>query len=164
MTQLLTQGSTILAVGPFIETDDSIRAEDVIFPKHVIEGYLVVEAELPDHFQSSSYQWNGTAVVMKTEQTAPTPVPPMVTRRQARQALLLTNGADGTPLLDKVQVAINALDDGTPEGAQKKGMAQIEWDDSQDFQRSRPLLIEIAHALGLSDVQLDDLFTLAITL
>ena len=74
-------------------------------------------------------------------------VPASVTRRQARQALLLAG------LLDNVQPAIDAIPDATT-----RGMAQIEWDDSQMFERHRPLLIQLGTALGLDDAALDNLF------
>lgn len=74
-------------------------------------------------------------------------VPPKVTRRQARQALLLAG------LLDDVQPAIDAIPDPV-----QRGLAQIEWDDSQEFDRHRPLLIQLAGALGLDGEALDNLF------
>lgn len=48
-------------------------------------------------------------------------------------------------------------------------LVQIEWDDSQTFQRQRPSLISLAtgaapYGLGMTLVQLDELFTLAATL
>lgn len=80
-------------------------------------------------------------------------VPASVTRRQARQALLLAG------LLGNVQSAIDAIPDST-----QRGMAQIEWDDSQAFERNRPLLIQIGVALGLDDAGLDALFVQAAAL
>ena len=74
-------------------------------------------------------------------------VPASVTRRQAKQALLL-NG-----LLANVQPAIDAIPDAT-----QRAMIQIEWDDSQVFERDRPALIALGSALGLSAAQLDALF------
>ena len=74
-------------------------------------------------------------------------VPAKVTRRQVRQALLLAG------LLDKVQPAIDAIPD-----PQQRQLAQIEWDDSQDFERHRPLLIQLGYALGLDDAGLDAIF------
>jgi hypothetical protein len=82
-------------------------------------------------------------------------VPAKVTRRQARQALLLEG------LLDDIPAAIAALDDGTPGGNQKMRMAQIEWEDSLEFERARPLVIEIAAAIGLDATALDQLFITA---
>jgi DnaJ-domain-containing protein 1 len=80
-------------------------------------------------------------------------IPQKVTRRQARQALLLRGR------LDQIQPAIDALVDPT-----QRALAQIEWDDSQDFERDRPLLIQIGTAIGLDAAGLDDLFVYASTL
>lgn len=80
-------------------------------------------------------------------------VPTSVTRRQARQALLLKG------LLDKVDPAIAAITDVT-----QRGMAQIEWEDSQVFERSRPTLISLGEAMGLDSAGLDELFLYAATL
>lgn len=74
-------------------------------------------------------------------------VPSKVTRRQARQALALAG------LFAAVQPAIDAIPD-----PQRRQLAQIEWDDSQDFERERPLLIELGHAIGLDDAGIDELF------
>lgn len=74
-------------------------------------------------------------------------VPQSVTRRQARQALLLAG------LLDNVQPAIDSIADPV-----QRSMAQIEWDDSQQFERKRPLLVSLADALGLGEKALDNLF------
>ncbi|WP_292041431.1 hypothetical protein [Massilia sp. UBA6681] len=83
----------------------------------------------------------------------PPPVPQTVTRRQARQALLMAE------LLDDVQPAIDAI----PDPVQRR-MAQIEWEDSLEFVRTRPLVIQIGAALGLDESALDALFTQAATL
>lgn len=81
------------------------------------------------------------------------PVPESVTRRQAKQALLI-NGK-----LSLVQTAIDAIPD-----ASQRSMIQIEWDDSQEFQRNRASVIAIGSAIGLTSSQLDELFVLAATL
>lgn len=77
-------------------------------------------------------------------------VPQVVTRRQARQALLLAGR------LQDVQPAIDAIADPV-----QRGMVQIEWDDSQEFQRTRPTLIALATAIGMTEADLDNLFTQA---
>lgn len=88
---------------------------------------------------------------------APPPPPPVVpqvvTRRQARQALLIAGK------LAQVQPAIDAIADPL-----QRGLIQIEWDDSQTFERQRPTLIALATAIGLDDAELDALFTTASTL
>ena len=81
------------------------------------------------------------------DDVAPPRVPSRVTRHQARQALALAG------LFAAVQPAINAIPD-----PQQRQLAQIEWDDSQDFERDRPLLIELGHAIGLDDAGIDELF------
>jgi hypothetical protein len=86
------------------------------------------------------------------------PVPTSVTRRQARQALLIRG------LLDDVEPAIAALDDGTLVGLERMRLAQIEWEDSLEFLRARPLVIQVGAALGLDSEGLDDLFIFAATL
>jgi len=79
------------------------------------------------------------------------PGPPMkVTRRQARQALLLAG------LLNLVQPAIDAIPDAT-----QRALMQIEWDDSQEFERNRPSLITIGGAIGLDAAGIDALFVQA---
>lgn len=82
-------------------------------------------------------------------------VPAKVTRRQARQALLLAGR------LDDVPAAIALLGDGTPDGNQKMRLAQIEWEDSLEFERARPLVVEIGMAIGLDADKLDELFITA---
>jgi hypothetical protein len=96
---------------------------------------------------------NGTVIrELRFTVTSPS-VPQTVTRRQAKQALLI-NGK-----LSLVQPAIDAIADPS-----QKAMIQIEWDDSQEFQRTRASVIAIGTAIGLNSTQLDDLFVLAATL
>lgn len=80
-------------------------------------------------------------------------VPPSVTRRQARQALLLKG------LLDRVDPAIASIEDNI-----QRQLAEIEWQDSLNFERNRPLVIQIGTALGLDSDGLDELFIFAATL
>lgn len=87
------------------------------------------------------------------EQPPVVPVPQSVTRRQARQALLLRG------LLDQIEPAIEALPDEL-----QRGLALIEWQDSLNFERSRPLVVQIGAAIGLDTAGLDELFIFAATL
>ena len=77
-------------------------------------------------------------------------VPASVTRRQARQALLLAGK------LASVQPAIDAISNAT-----QRGLVQIEWDDSLSFERHRPSLVALATAIGIDSAGLDALFILA---
>jgi hypothetical protein len=79
-------------------------------------------------------------------------VPPQVTMRQARLALLAAGK------LAAVDTAINALPD------PQKSAARIEWDYSSAVQRHNGFVQQLGPALGLSDAQLDNLFRQAAAL
>jgi hypothetical protein len=76
------------------------------------------------------------------------PIPSVVTMRQARLALLQSG------LLASVNTAVAAADEAT----------KITWEFSSEVNRNHPFVATLATALGLTDAQLDDLFTLAATL
>lgn len=98
----------------------------------------------------AGFTWTGNTWA-PPEMVAPVVVvPQVVTRRQARQALLLAGR------LQDVQPAIDAIADPV-----QRGMVQIEWDDSQEFQRTRPTLIALATAIGMAAEDLDSLFAQA---
>lgn len=77
-----------------------------------------------------------------------TSVPSVVTMRQARLALLQSG------LLAQVNTAVAAADEAT----------KITWEFSTEVHRENALVATLASALGLTESQLDDLFTLAATL
>ena len=81
---------------------------------------------------------------------APPEVPQVVTRRQARQALLLAGK------LALVQPAIDAIADPL-----QRGLVQIEWDDAQEFRRDWPSLNLLASTVGMTSADLDALFVQA---
>lgn len=85
--------------------------------------------------------------------TVPPPqpvVPQVVTARQAWQALIMAG------LIDHVQPAIDAIADPV-----QRRLLDAEWNKSQEFHRTRPALIALATAIGLTSQDLDDLFTQA---
>lgn len=81
--------------------------------------------------------------------TAPPPsaVPQSVTRFQARAALSRAG------LFTTVNTAMVAF----PIGDERR----LAWEDAQEFRRTSPTMLQMAAALGLSDAQLDALFTTA---
>lgn len=102
----------------------------------------------------TGYAWADVAYSAPPEIPAPVdPVPPKVTRRQARQALFLS----GIPL-----ASVDALIDALPEPS--RTVSRIFWEDSNDFERTNSTLNAMASALNLTQPQLDDLFRLAQTL
>ena len=68
---LLILNNAILAAD-FVETADAFTTADAIIPKHVIEGYEVVTADVPDGFTVQGYEYVDGAVVAKV----PVVVPP----------------------------------------------------------------------------------------
>ena len=78
----------------------------------------------------------------------PTPIPSVVTMRQARLALLQLN------LLGTVNTAIQT-------GAEAD---KITWEYATEVRREDPLVVNMATALNLDSAALDGLFTLAATL
>jgi hypothetical protein len=77
----------------------------------------------------------------------PPQIPQVVSRFQARAALHLAG------LLDDVETMMAAPE--TPM------LAKLAWADAQEFKRTSPSLLGIAGAIGLTDAQLDNLFTAA---
>jgi hypothetical protein len=104
-----------------------------------------VEVEMAADEEAAFLAW-------QAEVSGPT-IPQSVTRRQAKEALLL-NG-----LLANVQPAIDAITDAT-----QRGLMQIEWDDAQTFERNHASLIQLATALGLDSAGIDALFVQAAAL
>lgn len=79
-------------------------------------------------------------------------VPLSVTKRQAKQALLLAGK------LAEVEAALAGMP-----GLEGE-LARIEWNDSQTVERERPLTQQLGAAIGLSDAEIDQLFISAATL
>jgi len=118
--------------------------------------YRWSDAILPRLRPGQSARLNGNSWLVFDTTSSPfaiVPVPAKVTRSQARRALLLRG------LLDEVQPALDTIPDGT-----QRRLAQIEWDDALDFERSNALVLMIGVALGLDDAGLDDLFIFAASL
>lgn len=76
----------------------------------------------------------------------PAPVPAMVSRLQAKQALLAAD------LLASVEAAILAGEDAA---------LQLYWAEASHFHREHPALIAMTAALGMTSGQVDDLFRAA---
>lgn len=102
---------------------------------------LTDDQSLPDATQSE-------IDVVRAARVPVEPIPDAVTKRQARQQLLIAG------LLPSVQPAIDSIPDPT-----ERALAQIYWDDSQEYERNHPMLTTLAKTLlGMTDQQLDDLF------
>ena len=127
-----------------------------------IEGRFT-DCETPKEPLSEGFNWNFTGIRwVQLPTSGPVQehisvIPPgshsqassasLASGRHARQALLLAG------MLDAVDGAIKAIPD-----TMQRGMVQIEWDDSQVFERNRPTLLALAKAIGLDSAALDKLF------
>ena len=94
--------------------------------------------------QFSAGRW---VVLPVSPPSATVPVPFEVSRRQARQQLIVMD------IIGNVQPVIAAIADDT-----NRALVQSFWDDSGTFERSHPQMIELATAIGLSSEQLDNAF------
>lgn len=79
------------------------------------------------------------------------PIPPSVTARQIRVALFLSLGLTEADIL----AALNTLSEPT------KTVALIEWEYSNMFERSRPLVDAVGVMLGKTPEELDELWLYA---
>lgn len=105
------------------------------------EGWIVMQGErpTPEHVA----QADGTWVIL------PTPVPEMVTMRQARQAML------NAGILGQVDSLIAAMPGDEGESA------RIDWAYAHDVKRDWPLIGALGPQVGLNEQQIDDLFIYA---
>jgi hypothetical protein len=141
MTQLLILGTSILAQAPIVDSGDTLRSADAIYPKSVIAGYQLVDAALPPGFSPAAYSWNGSAVVANPLPAAT--VPQTVSRFQGLAAL------SNAGLLTQAQAAVNAS---------ANPLVALAWNNSATFDRQSPTMLGIAAALGLTSSQVDELF------
>lgn len=129
-------------------------------PAHDKATHKAVEADPQTVDGVWTQQWSIVALTQEEiDAAAKAKVPQVVTRRQAKQALRQTLDANGATLLSKVQPAIDAILDPL-----QRDTMQIEWDESLDFVRTRPSLIQMGAAIGLDSAGIDQLFILAATL
>jgi hypothetical protein len=126
-----------------LEKDEAIELWRATEDNSMIERFGFTNSDFP----------SAVAPELPVYVVPPSTIPQSITRRQARQALLLAGR------LDLVQPAIDAISDAT-----QRALMQIEWMDSQEFERSRPSLIAIGGAIGLDAAGIDALFVQAAAL
>lgn len=156
MKQLLIVGETILAVGYFFDDESELRVYtdpeltncDGIYPHHVMEGYGIAEVELPDGFTCAGYLWQG-GLVKKPDVVVPPVVPASVTRRQALQQLRIEGFTEA-----QIEAMIPTL----PITELQKDLAMIEFKTSQNFERYRPLTVQMIAMLGKDAAWGDQMF------
>jgi hypothetical protein len=63
MKILYVPNGLILATGDYVETDDLLTYPNLIVPKHVAEGYQIIDVELPEDFELSKYLYQNNSFV-----------------------------------------------------------------------------------------------------
>jgi hypothetical protein len=71
MITLLIVGATILAQGPFTETEQEIISADAIYPRHILGEYQMVDAEVDSDFIPSGYLWDAATSTAKRKFVPP---------------------------------------------------------------------------------------------
>lgn len=79
---------------------------------------------------------------------------PVLTRRQFKLGLL-ENGISAQTVLQTIEAMPDGID---------KEVARIEWDDATSFERLHPLVSSIGGSLGLTEAQIDAMWTAAAAL
>lgn len=141
---------------------DEQRAEFGVFP---LVDQLRPDIAATQKYGSAVYALlNGTVerswpVIEKTaeeiEFDRKAAVPFSVSMRQGRLAMLSTPFGTGT-LLDVIEPMLEAI----PNASQKRA-ARIDWEYAQEIHRDFPLVQQLTAQLGMTERQIDDLFTLA---
>lgn len=104
-------------------------------------------AEIKGVFLDGNVYYTNWVVRSMTSDELALRVPNSITKRQAKQMLILGG------YYTQVQSMIDAIVDDT-----ERLLAQVFWDDSQTFERHHPQLIAFAGLLGISDAALDQMF------
>lgn len=106
---------------------------------------VALSAEDSAALLSGAAAWDAAT---RTVQALPVPVPSSVTARQIRLYLV----RHGIPL-SAVEAAIDAIPD-----QQAREECRVEWAYAPVVERSHPMLIPLAAALGLTESQVDEAF------
>ena len=158
MTHLILAGAAIVAVADAIETDDEgITTPDARYPYNagVTEVVEWAAEDLPADFQIGRYEFEaGEFRRLPDPPPAPLPVPQIVSRFQARVAMLASPAtADGYGnLLEQIDAAVAASDN---------AFIRLAWAEAVEWNRASPTVNALASGLGMTDEQLDDLFRAA---
>lgn len=158
MTHLILAGSSIVAVADEIDHDGfGITTPDARYPFTAgVTGSVEWDAaDLPDDFAPGRYEFDDGAFVRLPDPPAPpAPVPQIVSRFQARAAMLMApSTSDEFPnLLAQIDAAVAASDN---------AFVRLAWSEAVEWRRDSPTVNALAGALGVTSDQLDDLFRAA---
>lgn len=132
------------AAGDLREIDADLYAAWVAAGNPKAAGWTLAPAKPAD-----DAVWNGSGWAIPTP-----PIPASVTARQIRLWLV----SHGVSL-----AAVESAIDGIPDQQQRE-LVRVEWEYAPYVERSHPMLVPLAAALGLSEAQVDAAFREAATL
>ena len=135
----------------YVSTDGEIRdlPDDLVAAWETAGNPKAASWTLLPPRPSEAHQWIGGEWVLP-----PRPVPDSVTARQLRLWLVRHRIA-----LAQVDAAIDAITD-----PQQRDEVRVEWDYAPYVERSHPMVLPLAAALGLTPEQVDNAFREAATL
>lgn len=152
---LILAGSSIVAVADSIETDaDGITTPDGRYPYNagVTEAVEWDSADLPDDFAPGRYEFgDGEFRRLPDPPVPPLPVPQVVSRFQARAAMLACPATDEAfpNLLAQIDAAVDASDN---------AFVKLAWAEAVEWRRDSPTVNALGGAVGVSSDMLDELF------
>lgn len=131
-----------------------VDENDVVVKCHAygVAEFDQLREELGDDAPTYQEMMDEIAATYVPPPPPPIYVPPSVTPRQARLALL------GAGLLAQVDAAIASMEE------PQRSAVQIEWEYATAVERASPWVAGLGSALGLDDAALDQLFITAATL
>ena len=121
---------------------------EIEHPKFGWIPFSAAPDDVEDHGRTLFQEAKASAAPYVEPDPQSAPVPESVSRFQARAALYQSG------LLSTTEAAIRASD----------AMTQMVWADAQEFRRSSPAVAAIAGVLSLTEMEVDELFRLAITI
>lgn len=139
-----TSGKVLYSTVTNVELKENEVSIDAILTENFINPFYNFE---------TSYFYEG-ATDEEIAQANKLLVPFSVSKRQLKQALVLS----GIPLAN-IDYAISQIQTDI-----ERELMFIFWNDSNEFERNHPKLIEFSQSLGMSEEQADGLFILASTL
>ena len=150
-TILAEQPNTSFAK-PFVPPKEYAKVEPSEQPNFDAVYQTLVEAAPAQVDGAWVQQWS---VREATREEVLSRIPFSVSMRQGRRAMMTTPYAGGT-LLDVIETMLDSIPDET-----QKRAAKIDWEYAQEIRRDFPLVQQLTFQLGMTERQIDDLFTLA---
>ena len=138
---LLDENGKVTGQNYFVIGQQPLLSTDILPTQNFIVGYF--------NKQTGEYYEGATEQEIKDYNKKNMPF--SVTRRQLKQSLVISQIS-----LDAIDSAIAQISDDT-----ERILMKLFWEESYEFERQHPKLIEFSNSLGISENQVDEIFILA---